>query len=113
MATARVKEILSWYAGENPGVLSNLARIMNTGKLAGTGRFVILPVDQGFEHGPARSFAGSVAIACCTDAASCFCANDSSCEPDAGMRSSTTGSPASASLRRLRDRSTHALTTIR
>src|SRR5512140_638416 len=57
MATARVKEILSWYAGENPGVLANLARIMNTGKLAGTGRFVILPVDQGFEHGPARSFA--------------------------------------------------------
>src|SRR5512140_1902403 len=57
MATARVKEILSWYASENPGVLANLARIMNTGKLAGTGRFVILPVDQGFEHGPARSFA--------------------------------------------------------
>lgn len=57
MATARVKEILSWYAGENPGVLANLARMMNTGKLAGTGRFVILPVDQGFEHGPARSFA--------------------------------------------------------
>jgi class I fructose-bisphosphate aldolase len=61
MATARVKEILSWYAGENPGVLANLARIMNTGKLAGTGRFVILPVDQGFEHGPARSFAPNAA----------------------------------------------------
>ncbi|HYC56111.1 MAG TPA: class I fructose-bisphosphate aldolase [Candidatus Binatia bacterium] len=59
MATERVREILSWYAGENPGVLSNLARIMNTGKLAGTGRFVILPVDQGFEHGPARSFASN------------------------------------------------------
>ena len=57
MATARVREILGWYAGENPGVLANLARILNTGKLAGTGRFVILPVDQGFEHGPARSFA--------------------------------------------------------
>ncbi len=57
MATPRVKEILSWYAGENPGVLANLARLMNTGRLAGTGRFVILPVDQGFEHGPARSFA--------------------------------------------------------
>ena len=52
----RVKEILSWYAGENPGVLNNLARIMMTGALAGTGRFVILPVDQGFEHGPVRSF---------------------------------------------------------
>lgn len=53
----RVKEILSWYAHENPGVRANIARIMNHGKLAGTGKFVILPVDQGFEHGPARSFA--------------------------------------------------------
>lgn len=53
----RVREILSWYAGDNAGVLNNLARLMNTGKLAGTGKFVILPVDQGFEHGPARSFA--------------------------------------------------------
>ena len=57
MLTDRVKQILSWYAGENPGVLTNLARLMNTGTLAGTGKFVILPVDQGFEHGPARSFA--------------------------------------------------------
>jgi class I fructose-bisphosphate aldolase len=55
--TARVKEILSWYGSDNPGVKANLARLMNTGKLAGTGKFVILPVDQGFEHGPARSFA--------------------------------------------------------
>ena len=57
MATARVKEILSWYASENPGVKANLARLMNAGRLGGTGKFVILPVDQGFEHGPARSFA--------------------------------------------------------
>ena len=57
MPTPRVKEILSWYASENPGVKANLARLMNTGRLAGTGKFVILPVDQGFEHGPARSFA--------------------------------------------------------
>jgi len=55
--TARVKEILSWYDGENPGVKTNLARLLNSGRLAGTGKFVILPVDQGFEHGPARSFA--------------------------------------------------------
>src|SRR5438034_11351920 len=54
---ARVKEILSWYDSENPGTRTNLARIMNHGRLAGTGRFVILPVDQAFEHGPARSFA--------------------------------------------------------
>ncbi len=54
---ARVKEILSWYAGENAGTLTNLARMLNHGTLAGTGKMVILPVDQGFEHGPARSFA--------------------------------------------------------
>lgn len=53
----RVKEILSWYRSENPGVLNNIARLLNTGRLAGTGKLVILPVDQGFEHGPARSFA--------------------------------------------------------
>jgi len=56
-ATDRVKQILSWYSGENVGVKTNLARLMNHGALAGTGKFVILPVDQGFEHGPARSFA--------------------------------------------------------
>lgn len=55
--TERVKEILSWYGADNPGVLANLARMMNHGRLAGTGKMVILPVDQGFEHGPARSFA--------------------------------------------------------
>ena len=55
--TKRVREILSWYDSENAGVRSNLARMMNHGRLAGTGKFVILPVDQGFEHGPARSFA--------------------------------------------------------
>lgn len=55
--TPRVREILSWYGSDNPGTLSSLARLMNTGRLAGTGKMVILPVDQGFEHGPARSFA--------------------------------------------------------
>jgi class I fructose-bisphosphate aldolase len=54
---SRVKEILEFYQGENPGVLTNLARMLNHGTLAGTGKMVILPVDQGFEHGPARSFA--------------------------------------------------------
>jgi class I fructose-bisphosphate aldolase len=57
MNTPRVKEILSWYGSDNPGTLTNLARLLNHGKLGGTGRLVILPVDQGFEHGPARSFA--------------------------------------------------------
>lgn len=55
--TPRVKEILSWYESDNPGTKANLARILMEGKLGGTGRLVILPVDQGFEHGPARSFA--------------------------------------------------------
>lgn len=55
--TPRVREILSWYGADNPGVLTNLARMMNHGRLKGTGKMVILPVDQGFEHGPARSFA--------------------------------------------------------
>ncbi len=55
--TPRVREILSWYGSDNPGTLTNLARLLNHGRLAGTGKLVILPVDQGFEHGPARSFA--------------------------------------------------------
>jgi class I fructose-bisphosphate aldolase len=53
----RIREILSWYASENPGIRTNLARMLNHGRLGGTGKMVILPVDQGFEHGPARSFA--------------------------------------------------------
>jgi class I fructose-bisphosphate aldolase len=55
--TPKVQEILSWYESDNPGTKANLARILMAGKLGGTGRMVILPVDQGFEHGPARSFA--------------------------------------------------------
>ena len=55
--TRKVKEILSWYESDNPGTKGNLARILMHGKLAGTGKMVILPVDQGFEHGPDRSFA--------------------------------------------------------
>ena len=57
MTTKRVKEILSWYSADNAGTKGNLARMLNHGRLAGTGKMVILPVDQGFEHGPARSFA--------------------------------------------------------
>ena len=56
-ATATVKKILSNYEGETPGVKANLARMLMEGKLGGTGKMIILPVDQGFEHGPARSFA--------------------------------------------------------
>jgi len=55
--TERVREILSWYESDSPGTKTNIARLLNSGRLAGTGKLVILPVDQGFEHGPARSFA--------------------------------------------------------
>ncbi|MCP9450404.1 MAG: class I fructose-bisphosphate aldolase [Nitrospira sp.] len=53
----RVQEILSWYGSDNAGTKTNLARMLRSGRLGGTGKLVILPVDQGFEHGPARSFA--------------------------------------------------------
>jgi class I fructose-bisphosphate aldolase len=55
--TPEVRKILDWYESDNPGTKTNLARILGQGKLGGTGKLVILPVDQGFEHGPARSFA--------------------------------------------------------
>ena len=58
--TKYVKKILSQYESDNPGVKTNLARILMSGKLGGTGKLVILPVDQGFEHGPARSFAKNI-----------------------------------------------------
>lgn len=59
--TQKVKKILSHYESDNPGTKANLARILMNGRLGGSGRLVILPVDQGFEHGPARSFAANPA----------------------------------------------------
>jgi class I fructose-bisphosphate aldolase len=53
----QVQKILSHYESDNPGTKANLARILMHGKLGGTGKLLILPVDQGVEHGPARSFA--------------------------------------------------------
>ena len=55
--TQRVRKILANYESDCPGTKANLARILMNGRLGGSGRLVILPVDQGFEHGPARSFA--------------------------------------------------------
>jgi class I fructose-bisphosphate aldolase len=55
--TRTVRKILAAYESDNPGTKANLARMLMSGRLAGTGKMVILPVDQGFEHGPARSFA--------------------------------------------------------
>lgn len=55
--TQKVKKILDNYESDCPGTKANLARILMHGRLGGTGKLVILPVDQGFEHGPARSFA--------------------------------------------------------
>jgi class I fructose-bisphosphate aldolase len=54
--TPRIKEILKWYESDNPGTKASIARLLTHGALAGTGKMVIYPVDQGFEHGPARSF---------------------------------------------------------
>ncbi len=59
--TDDVREVLSWYDGERAGVKANLARMLMHGRMGGSGKLVILPVDQGFEHGPARSFAGNPA----------------------------------------------------
>src|SRR5262250_2614167 len=53
----RIEEILSWYSSDNAGTRTNIARLLRHGRLGGTGKLVILPVDQGFEHGPGRSFA--------------------------------------------------------
>jgi fructose-bisphosphate aldolase, class I len=58
-ASTTVQKILSHYEGETPGVKANLCRMLMHGKLGGTGKMIILPVDQGFEHGPARSFAAN------------------------------------------------------
>ncbi|MFN7039328.1 MAG: class I fructose-bisphosphate aldolase [Alphaproteobacteria bacterium] len=55
--TKEVENILANYGSDNPGTKANLSRILMQGKLGGTGKLLILPVDQGFEHGPARSFA--------------------------------------------------------
>jgi class I fructose-bisphosphate aldolase len=55
--TQKVRKILACYESDNPGTKANLARILMQGRLGGSGKLVILPVDQGFEHGPARSFA--------------------------------------------------------
>jgi class I fructose-bisphosphate aldolase len=59
--TSQIKGILKNYESESPAVKSNLVRILMSGKLAGTGKMLILPVDQGFEHGPAKSFAANEA----------------------------------------------------
>src|SRR3954466_4030228 len=55
--TQKVNRILDNYESDCPGTKANLARILMHGRLGGSGKVVILPVDQGFEHGPARSFA--------------------------------------------------------
>lgn len=57
--TSKVKKILSCYESDSPGTKTNLARLLMHGKLSGTGRMIVLPVDQGFEHGPGRSFAAN------------------------------------------------------
>jgi len=55
--TPVVNEILSKCEGERKEVKESLARILMQGRLGGMGKLVILPVDQGLEHGPDASFA--------------------------------------------------------
>ena len=59
--TSRVDEILSWYESDDAQTLGNLRRILEHGRTGGTGKLVVLPVDQGFEHCPTRSFAANPA----------------------------------------------------
>lgn len=59
--TPAVKKILSWYEADSEKTKASLSRMLMHGKLGGTGKMVILPVDQGFEHGPVRSFAANPA----------------------------------------------------
>jgi class I fructose-bisphosphate aldolase len=61
VVTPRVRQVLANYSEERPGILTNLARLLMHGATGGSGKLVILPVDQGFEHGPARSFAANPA----------------------------------------------------
>lgn len=55
--STRVDEILSWYEDDSRTTVANLRRILMHGRTGGSGKLVVLPVDQGFEHGPTRSFA--------------------------------------------------------
>jgi len=54
--TENIKQILRNYENTNAGVKANLGKILMNGKLGGSGRLLILPVDQGHEHGPDKSF---------------------------------------------------------
>ncbi|ABD44724.1 fructose-biphosphate aldolase, class I [Ehrlichia chaffeensis str. Arkansas] len=56
LANNRIQDILGFYESENPGVKANLMRMLLHGKVAGSGKLLILPVDQGMEHGPTKSF---------------------------------------------------------
>ena len=49
-------------SNRKPSVLVNLGRILNHGRLGGTGYVSILPVDQGIEHSAAASFAPNPAL---------------------------------------------------
>ena len=57
----KISEILSWYPALTVKQRANMVKLFNHGRIGGTGKLVILPVDQGFEHGPARSFTSNPA----------------------------------------------------
>ena len=51
-----IDEVFS-QTNRSPQVIASLQQMVNSGRLAGTGFFSILPVDQGIEHTAAASFA--------------------------------------------------------
>ena len=51
-----IRKIIKNYESDNGKTIENLIKLLNFGRLGGTGRLIIYPVDQGFEHGPDRSF---------------------------------------------------------
>jgi class I fructose-bisphosphate aldolase len=57
--TQTVKRILKNYEGETVALKTNLARILSHGRMQGTGKMLVLAVDQGFEHGPDKIFASN------------------------------------------------------
>jgi len=57
--TPRVREVLDWYSSENPGLLTNLSRLLNSGHLAGTGRLSFLAPIEDLLTDPAKKFASN------------------------------------------------------
>lgn len=57
--TKTINQILAYYEGDSQKTLDNLSKILMHGELGGSGKLLILAVDQGFEHGPDKSFSAN------------------------------------------------------